>query len=175
MPGPYDLRTGSALSSLSNPLVSDNLRTDFFKEANDGAQRLWIRRVYMLGRYREGQQPTGYPLRSVREEFLGDPEGPVGTGNIADTRPVLDPYPQYSFAITFRRAKIDNAGLTAADPPDGRIGQFDRFTSSLYEVHVLVFRNFDGSQGTHSGIASGTTKIPRTNVPIKEFVTLMSL
>lgn len=175
LPGPYDVHTASALSGLASASVSDNLRDpDFYREGHNGRKAPWIRRVYMLGRYRQGQNPAGYPNRSIREEFLGDPDGPAAGATYA-SRPVVDPYPQYSFAIMMRRAKIDNCGPAVDTPPDGKIDRYDRYTANLYEVHVLVFRNFDGSQGTQTGIGSGAIKIPRTNLPVKEFVTLLAL
>lgn len=183
VPDPHDNHIQQMLPNLSNPAQSDDWSPQFIKPDLNGVQRLWIRRVYMLGRYREGQNPSGVPERGVRDEFLGDPEGVTGGGGTApganyQNRPVVDPYPQYSFAIALRRAKIDN-GSDPQGPskggPDGVIDMYDHFSSSLYEVHVMVFRNFDGTTSTHAAIGAGQRQIPRSNIPIREFVTLMSL
>lgn len=185
MPSPYDNRSQQNLASLgTTPAAGDDFGVQFLKDCYDGQKRYWIRRVYMLGRYRQGQAATaspttvGFPERAVREEFLGDPEGATTTGPNYFSRPVLDPYPQYSFAFALRRAKIDNAGNPGGPTnggPDGVIDGYDKYSSSLYEVHIFVFRNFDGSQAVQNAIGLNQRVIPRTNVPIREFVTLMSL
>ncbi len=176
---PYDNHIAQNLSNLANPAAGDDWGVQFIKPDYNGIQRLWIRRVYMLGRYRSGQAPSGFPTRAVRDMFLGDPEGmTLATGANYQNRPIVDPWPQYSFAVAFRRAKIDNA----SDPggpnkglPDGVIDSYDKFSSSLYEVHVFVFRNFDSSASTQNAISQSSRVIPRINVPIREFVTLLSL
>ncbi|MEZ0229601.1 MAG: hypothetical protein ACAI25_13310 [Planctomycetota bacterium] len=180
LPQPWDNHTAQNLPQLvANPSAGDDWGVNMIKSCWDGKQRLWVRRVYRLGRYRENQAPTGIPARGVREEFLGDAEGVVsGVGPNYQNRPIVDPYEQYSFAFAFRRAKIDNASDPtgpAKGGPDGVIDGFDKYSSSLYEVHIFVFRNFDSSQQTHAAIALNQRVIPRYNVWIREFVTLMSL
>jgi type II secretory pathway pseudopilin PulG len=180
LPQPYDNHTQQNLANLqSSPATADDWGLQMIKPCWDGKTRLWIRRVYMLGRYRQNQAPSGFPARAVREEFLGDPEGILApTGPNYDKRPRVDPYEQYSYAFALRRAKIDNASDPSSPMkggPDGIIDAFDKYSSSLYEVHIFVFRNFDGKQDTHAQIGAGQRVIPRTNVWIKEFVTLMSL
>jgi prepilin-type N-terminal cleavage/methylation domain-containing protein len=183
LPGPYDNHAYQNLINLGNVAVGDDYSVTFQKMSYaQNPREIWIRRVYMLGRYAENQNPSGVPPRGIRDEFLGDAEGigvstttPPQPGANYQNRPRIDPYPQYSFAIMLRRAKIDNCGATAGSPPDGLIGAFDSFSSSLYEVHVLVFRNFDGTGTTQQAIASGQRVIPRTNVPLREFVTLLSM
>ena len=177
LPQPYDERPQSKLPGLATtPAIADNGRT---KDSYVSGQKdLWVRRTYMLGRYRKDDPtiPPGFPNRAIREEFLGPPEGFTGTGTPPyEYRPRVDPYPQYSFALVFQRARIDNAGQNAGEPPDGLLSEKDSFSSSLYEVRVLVFRNFDGSLETQAGISNGTRVIPRFNIPIREFITLMSL
>jgi hypothetical protein len=133
--------------------------------------------VYPLGRYRESTEPSGNPAwkRQIRMEFLGQritAPGMTGTDNPADYT-VIDPYPQYSFAIAIQRSKIDNSG--PAGVPDGKIGPEDKFSDNLYQVRIVIFRNFDSSESTHKSIFSSGGAIPKTNVPIREFITLMSI
>jgi hypothetical protein len=184
LPQPYDNHGQQALPNLSNPASGDDWSQSFIKYDINNYQRLWIRRVYMLGRYQQNQNPAGVPNRGVLDPYLGDPEGiglitaPLQPGQYYQKRPVVDPYPQYSFAIALRRAKIDNASNPAGPQkgaPDGIIDMYDSYSSSLYEVHVLVFRNFDGSASTQAAISTNQRPIPRGNIPIREFVTLMSL
>lgn len=180
LPAPSDNHTQQNLAALgTNPAQADDWSTQLIKPCFDGNNRLWIRRVYMLGRYRQNQNPTGVPARGIREEFLGDAEGQVApTGPNYQNRPIVDPYPQYSFAFALRRSKIDNA----SDPtgpmrggPDGVIDGFDKYSNFLYEVHIFVFRNFQGSGDVQGAISTNQRVIPRYNVWIREFVTLMSL
>jgi type II secretory pathway pseudopilin PulG len=194
IPGPPDNHQQGNLANLINPSVSDDTRLDSFYKLDFNAnspssvKRLWIRRVFKLGRYRattggadprvSQALPIGFLPRSVRNEFLGDYEGPPTTGPVdATKRPQLDPYPQYSFAFSMKRAKVDN--MTTGPPPgtgpDGKIDDNDNYTSGLYEVHIYVFRNFDSTSDTQGKIASEVIPIPRANCWIKEFTTLMSL
>jgi prepilin-type N-terminal cleavage/methylation domain-containing protein len=179
-----DNRAFSTLASLptqGGANACDDWGTAFWRPNYKGEQQVYIRRVYHLGRYRRGQEPQGFTQPSyapgpVRNEFLGESQAAGTLANDPSTRPVVDPYPQYSFSLSIRRAKVDAYDNANHPIPDGMIGQFDQYSNSLYEVRVMVFRNFDASSPLHKNLATNPQAlIPRTNVPIREFVTLMSL
>jgi prepilin-type N-terminal cleavage/methylation domain-containing protein len=172
LPPPYDARELNNLANV-NAGNSDDWQ---LRPAADGTMVPWVRRVYMLGRYRYGMQPASFPPRWYRQEFLGLPSTPGQTGGgIGTDQPVIDPYPQYSFALAITRARVDTAGAGGPNtPPDGMIGQFDNYSSSLYQLRVMIFRNFDGSSATQAAIAHGAG-IPQSNRAIQDFVTLLSL
>jgi hypothetical protein len=152
----------------------------------DGNQTMWIRRVYPLGRYRMPETgPAGLPDRpgasagtkmlkgEVRLEFRGDTIVTGATGTGGEESIAVDPYPTYSYAFALQRARVDSNG-------DGKIDATDQFSDTLYQLRVMIFKNFDAAAANPASAAElenvgGTGAIPRTNVPIKEFVTLLAL
>jgi prepilin-type N-terminal cleavage/methylation domain-containing protein len=120
-----------------------------FKPNYEGKPSVRVRRTYPCGRYRGGLAPPGFTAGDVRTEFLSPGAGPLGA-----TRYLVDNYPQYSFAFALKRV--------AFHAPN--------YSSELYELRVMVFRNFDGSTATQTAIESGQP-IPKGNVPVHEFLT----
>lgn len=156
--------------------VIDNLAVDRQRPQLDGTPIAWIPRVFRLGTYRDPagtafQLPGTFKPGDVREEFLGDQV--LGQDTIA-----LDPYPTYSFAFAMRRARIDsneNGRIDEAGALTGANRQ-DDFSDSLYLLRVYIFKNFD--QQAADDLAPGLNPgmaVPRTNVPVRKFVTLISL
>jgi prepilin-type N-terminal cleavage/methylation domain-containing protein len=119
------------------------------------------RRVFRLGRRLEGTDVV------IREEFLG--EG-IGLSTDPGNRLLKDPYPQYSFSFTIKRARIDTTNVAGTGAPDGRLTATDAFSDNLFEVRVKVFRNFNDQGIT----ADQNGSIPTSNLPVREFVTLIS-
>ncbi len=117
----------------------------------EGNLVLFVRRTYPVGRYRSGTAPQGFATGDVRAEFLAPPDD----GTAGKARSLADSYPQYSFAFTLRRVAFDLE---------------QQYNSELYELHIMMFRNFDGSPATLAAIVHGSP-VPRTNVPIHEFIT----
>lgn len=188
-------RQPARLSSFGN--LVDNLDTGFLRPATSGGQTPWISRVYQLGRYREppeSSDPSYTPLPlgpggvqmvkgDIRLEYRGEAISLGGTTK-AETIAV-DPYPSYSFAFTLQRARIDTSGATAGTP-DGRVTGTDQFSNSLYTLRVMIFKNFDNqaayelrpstpSSHASSPPADAGASVPRNNIPIREFVTLIAL
>jgi Tfp pilus assembly protein PilV len=164
---------------LNSPGAYDDWDQRFFRATYKGERMVYVRRVYHLGRYRRYQEKTGFPSPPtapgpIRDEFLGP--NMVANSTDPSTRPIVDPYPQYSFALSIRRAKVDNHNLAGQAIPDGLITAQDTFSSTLCEVRIMIFRNFNSDTNLHSSMAQNPSiPIPRTNCPIREFVTLMSL
>ena len=112
----------------------------------------------------------------MRAEYRGEDiaSGMTGTAkNIA-----VDPYPTYSFAFAIKRARVDTnppfGKITGFPPPAGE--QADQFSSSLYELRVYVFKNFNDSIAKDLAATTGGGEVvPKTNVPVRTFVTLISL
>jgi hypothetical protein len=151
--------------------VIDNMDIARWRITGDGTRVPWVPRVYHLGVYRKPltSQPTlpnGLVEGDVRLEFRGETMQ-VNTNQVETI--AIDPYPTYSFAFTLQRARIDT-------DRDGRITTNDAFSDSLYQVRVMVFKNFDDDAANNlaPGVTGGDI-VPRTNVPIREFVTLISL
>lgn len=124
------------------------------KPTIDGKLTIWVKKTFACGRYREGTAITGFNTGDIRMEYLQ-------RGATSPSAPAADPFPQYSFAFTLRRAKRLDYGSNV-------------YTSTLYELHVLVFRNFDASPALQASIGSGAP-IPRSNEPVHEFVTLIDI
>lgn len=124
-----------------------------------------ITRVYRLGR-KVGSNGIR-PQDVIRTEYLGD--------EFDGERIIVDPYPQYSFAFTFQRARLDTGREGDLNKPDGALSEHDRFSDLLYDVRVLVFRNY---QDLFSGVSDKNSKpnleIPPSNIPIFEIATLVS-
>lgn len=186
-------RQPSKLAAVSTPLV-DNLDTKFRRPANAGGDSLtWFSRVFQLGRYREAQDAPGATLPTgpdgvvmkrgdIRLEYRGDA---ISTGGTTTEQTIaVDPYPSYSFCFTLQRARVDTAGATATDPPDGRLTQADSFSDTLYQLRVMIFKNFDaeaayelspGDPNNPQTPRGPQISIPKVNAPIRDFVTLIAL
>lgn len=169
----------------------DNLGTDFQRAANAGGAKIpWYSRVFQLGRYREaldGQTlptgPDGVVMQrgDVRLEYRGDA---IATGGTTTEQTIaVDPYPSYSFCFTLQRARVDTSGASAGDPPDGRLTQTDSYSDTLYQLRVMIFKNFDANEAYElrplptdsTQMANPSASVPRTNAPIRDFVTLIAL
>jgi type II secretory pathway pseudopilin PulG len=187
-------RKGNKLSSLA---LTDNLDVGFQRNASTGGALVpWISRVYHLGRYRTPPQGQTLPVPpgsttpmlagDIRMEYLG--ESVTISGN-QQQAVAVDPYPSYGFAFTLQRARIDTAGGgTGGTQPDGRITSTgtnpDQYSDSLYTLRVMIFKNFDEAAAhplrpkngnpTDPPFEDGAT-VPRSNVRIREFVTLIAL
>lgn len=187
---PVPLPAGSAtggerdLGSLSPAALKDNLADTEWRTTTEGVRVPWISRVFQLGRYRAGAAvyPAGLGAGDIRIEFLGEAIASGGSMVAGDRAIASDPYPSYSFAFTLQRARIDTTGLSGV--PDGQITAppqpdvggttFDAYSNSLYELRIMVFRNFDLQ--TAAALATDTgLPVPRSNVPVREFITLISL
>ncbi|MCO5171925.1 MAG: hypothetical protein M9894_36965 [Planctomycetes bacterium] len=162
----------------------DNLALTYFRPAASGGARTpWISRTFQLGRYREPPAsndplmveelpmgPGGVRMRKgdIRLDYRGDA---IISGATTEATIAIDPYPTYSFAFTLQRARIDTNGDGRLDP------NTDNFSDSLYTLRVMIFKNFD-PQAAHEarpGPTGSDVSIPRTNIPIREFVTLLAL
>ncbi len=131
-----------------------------FKPNYEGKPSVWVRRTYPCGHYRGGLVPAPMVAQGfnpaggdVRPEFLSPGAGPLG-----GTRSLLDNYPQYSFAFALKRVAFHAPA----------------YSSELYELRVMVFRNFDGSTAMQTAIESGQP-IPKNNVPMHEFLTQIDI
>lgn len=182
-----DQRQGTKLSSPAS--IVDDLSDRLWRTTNEGASVPWVPAVYHLGRYRAANPaiapsliPSPYAAGDIRVEFRGDK---VFVGSDVQETIAVDPYPTYSFAFTLQRARIDTHRSPTDATPDGLIDtNHDQFTSSLYQVRVMVFKNFDDEAAYHlrpSDIENPGTPaetdavVPRNNVPVREFVTLIAL
>lgn len=181
-----DQRQGNKLSSPGS--VVDDLSDRLWRTTNEGASVPWVPAVYHLGRYRTPASGSGITLPSgmvagdIRAEFRGDK---VNIGTAVEETIAVDPYPTYSFAFTLQRARIDTHNAAGAPTPDGLItNTADQFTSSLYQVRVMVFKNFDDEAAYNlrptdieapGTPADANAVVPRNNVPVREFVTLIAL
>ncbi len=176
----------------------DNLDPGFLRPATSGGQMVpWVSRVYQLGRYRdppESSDPAYTPLPigpggvqlvkgDIRMEYRGEAISMGGTTK-AETIAV-DPYPTYSFAFTLQRARVDTAGAPGGGP-DGQLTGQDAYSNSLYTLRVMIFKNFDQeaahalrpatpSQHHAAPPTDAGASVPRNNIPIREFVTLIAM
>jgi prepilin-type N-terminal cleavage/methylation domain-containing protein len=169
----------------------DNFHQNFFRPTTEGVQTPWIPAVYHLGRYRDGPTPlpSGKVPGEVRQEYRGDR---ISIGTATQETLAIDPYPSYSFAFTLQRARLDTCNASCTGPthaihvPDGQINiAVDAFVSTLYQLRVMVFKNFNaqaagalaptGTFNNNPAAYTGTEVVPKTNIPVREFVTLISL
>jgi hypothetical protein len=176
-------------TNLDSGTVIDNFDPKYNNSFTvDDTEALWISRTYMLGRYREPTAPLTLPGSAqpgdVRLEYRG--EDLAGVSTTAE-EVALDPYSSYSFTFAIRRARVDTNGDGQVSPgpttlqPSNPAADF--FSNSLYELRVMIFKNFRpesanllapaSSSGTPTGGAGLTC--PKTNVPIKQFITLISI
>ncbi|MBI4577291.1 MAG: prepilin-type N-terminal cleavage/methylation domain-containing protein [Planctomycetes bacterium] len=86
-------------------------------------------------------------------DILRDPTRPPPSRN--EQKVLDDPFPQYSFALRVRRARIDSDN-------DRDVDTNDNFTELLYEFTVMIYRNFKPYPKK------------RENDPIKELSTLIA-
>jgi type II secretory pathway pseudopilin PulG len=180
-----DQRSPSALANPGGLVDNFDLDTTKFGAITaDGTTVLWIPNVYRLGRYREPSEPIpGVERGEIRPEYRGGDllTGASGTTTTTGGSTVesiaLDPYPTYSFCFAIKRARVDTAGGTPSGP-DGVVDANDPFSNSLYELRVMIFKNFDVDEA--AALAPGSTGsedrvVPKTNVPIRTFITLISI
>lgn len=145
--------SGGATATDISPHSSGNTSTEL-KVTADGSLVPWIRRVYVLGVDAAG---------NLRAEYV--PKDPSGNPIVGGVN--ADPYPQYSFALAIRRVAVDtdkNRAITSTD----------KYTDDLYEIRVMVFKNFKGDSTTQGNIFTGTP-VPKSNVPVRELVTFIEL
>jgi len=175
-----DRRSPSNLGNISfvlTPLDNMGLTATYKRETADGTPAVWFTRVFHLGTYRanppavpDDTDPATEPSPGdVRPEYKG--EDIVASGTSTADNIALDPYPTYSYAFAIKRARIDTTG-------DGKIDGADRFSNSLYELRVFIFKNFDKVAALDLATTETTgdfPPVPKTNVPIKEFITLISI
>jgi hypothetical protein len=152
-PIPLDKFAPRKLPTVSDPNLNDEANDDL-RSASDGSQVFQVTRAFQLGRDSAGD---------IRDEFLGATIVTSGSSSGSE-RAQTDPYPQYSFSFSLRRARIDT------EAPLGKLDSRDPYSESLYEVKVKVFRNFN----PELAVNTGTTPIPRNNLPVHEFITLIS-
>jgi len=155
--------------------------TNFGRTTSDGTPTRWFTRVFHLGRLRKGD-PGVDPadVGKIRPEFRGED---IMDGTVAVETIAVDPYPNYSYAFTIKRARLDthSTGASGGAPnPDGTISADDRFSNSLFELKIYVFKNFNddiaaGLAVPETGGPSGFPPVPRGNRAIREFITLISL
>jgi type II secretory pathway pseudopilin PulG len=154
---------------------------NFGRTTSDGTPARWFTRVYHLGRLRKGD-PGVLPadVGLIRPEFRGED---IMDGTTAVQTIAVDPYPNYSFAFTIKRARLDThstGGGGAAPNPDGTISNDDRFSNSLFELKIYVFKNFSddvaaGLAVPETGGGAAFPPVTRGNRAIREFITLISL
>ncbi len=164
---------GDPEGALSNLTNLGNAQPDEYIETFDSQPaplerfEYEFQRVYHLGR-EPGTTAPGYrgggerDVLNIREEFL-DPQTLPRTADSI----IVDPYPQYSFAFSVQRAKIDTGG-------NGAIDGTDEFSSSLFEVRIYIFRNFQ-VQADGTPLRIGGNRIPKQNEAIHKFITLISI
>lgn len=176
--------SGKLASAATSESLVDNFDPKYATNTTvDDTAQLWISRTYKLGRYRD-PAPSGSAPGDVRFEYLGeDLVNPSGSTN---EFVALDPYCAYSFCFAIKRARVDTNGDGQVSPgPNVRQPSnppADNFSNSLYELKVMIFKNFnqdaaDKLAPTSAGVPSGGpgTVVPKTNVPIKTFITLISI
>lgn len=165
-------------SRLASGSVIDNMHLSRWRSDRTGERVPWVPRVYRLGVYRDpgdppGQSalPGGMSTGMIRQEFRGEQ---VNVGGTLEDTIAVDPYPTYSFAFAIQRARIDtnNNGridFNATPTPD-------EFSNNLFQVKVFVFKNFNQADADNLGPGVNPNDIiPRNNVPIHQFITLISL
>ena len=108
-----------------------------------------VHKDHIVGVYR-----VGGDIRRLQAKVQAEVD--KGTAKKQEKKVMDDPYPYSAFALKLRRARIDSNG-------DGKIDVNDEFSDKLFEVTVMVFKNF-----------SAFPKHQR-NDPIKELSTLISL
>lgn len=164
----------------------DNFDLDKFgAETVDGTRELWLPNVYQLGRYRDSYDglPEGVEAGDIRLEYRGGDLAAVSGGGTMTKEGstvesiALDPYPTYSFCFAIKRARVDTRGPGGVLTPDGVVDLNDPFSNSLYELRVMIFKNFDKDEAKAivPGGTGGGQVLPRTHVPIRTFVTLISI
>ena len=178
-------------SVLANPgTLVDNLDVFLQRDSTSGNAKVpWISRVYHLGRYRKPPGNQALPTipggtsqmqpGDVRLEYLGETVTVAGSQQLAVP---ADPYPSYGFAFTLQRARVDTSGATP-NVPDGRLTSADLFSDSLFTLRVMIFKNFDDRAAyelrpnslTDPSPANAGASAPRSNIRIREFVTLIAL
>lgn len=147
--------TIASLANLNDEVVNPDGRVRTVADPG-GSGIFQFKKTYLLGREID---PSKNP-NPIRDEFLG--EFIAGSGTSGE-RLIKDPYPQYSFGFSIRRARIDTTA------PRGVLTVADDFSDNLFEVKVKIFRNFNEGMVPNSG-----GLVPKNNLWIHEFVTLIS-
>jgi type II secretory pathway pseudopilin PulG len=164
--------------ALTNGTVVDNLAVDRQRPQLDGTPIAWIPRVYRLGTYRD---PAGTPFTlpldaggtpfrpgDIRLEFRSE-------AVVVEDTAATELYTNYSFAFAMRRARIDSNENGRIDEA-GALANQDDFSDSLYLLRIYIFKNFDQSAADQlAPTLNAGMAVPRTNVPVRKFVTLISL
>lgn len=165
-------RSPERLRRLGDALI-DNLGEAFVKENAEGIPTAWYTRVYPLGRYRDDGSNNSR-RGQIKALYRGeDDTDPMSTSPTTDEGIALDPYPTYSFCFAIKRARVDTHGAAGAGP-DGVIDGQDPFSNSLYELRIMIFKNFD-ADAARELMGTGTEMVvPKTNSPIQTFITLIS-
>ncbi|MBL4844192.1 MAG: prepilin-type N-terminal cleavage/methylation domain-containing protein [Planctomycetes bacterium] len=174
---PTNLDAGAGVFNTMNGVDPVN----FARTTSAGTPTRWFTRVYHLGRLRKGD-PGVLPadVGQIRPEFRGED---IMDGTVAVQTIAVDPYPNYSFAFTIKRARLDThatGGGGGVPNPDGTISADDRFSNSLFELKIYIFKNF--SDTVAAGLAIPETggggafpPVTRGNRAVREFITLISL
>jgi hypothetical protein len=165
-PAKVDARRTPSYSGGENAALSDEKESARRETVRGGGKMNEIRNTFALGRDPKGAVGSD-GFKPIRPEFLG--EQVAGAGTSGNERKRVDPYPQYSFSFSMKRAQIDTGGIP------GVIDGSDRYSSNLFDVKIKVFRNFQPALATTSDESSDPgSRIPRGNIPLHEFVTLIS-
>src|SRR5688500_15429505 len=183
--------------NLDKGTLIDNLAPEYQRPSSTiGDNVTWVSRVYQLGRYRQPlgstnggtplpNGPDGQPMKpgDVRIEYLGDAVRSSAT--TPEKTIALDPYPTYSFCFALQRARIDTTG--PGNVPDGKLtADQDLFSDTLYTLRVRIYKNFDRnaahelrpstpSDPTSAPAGPNTFSVPRTNIHIRELLTIIAL
>lgn len=166
--------------NLGSGAVIDNLHDSRWRADRTGVRVPWVPRVYKLGVYRDpgsppgaAALPAGMATGMIRQEFRG--EAVTVSGTPTETIAV-DPYPTYSFAFALQRARIDTNNNGRIDKVAAGPVLPDEYSNNLFEVRVFVFKNFNQAEADVLGpTGTPTDIIPKNNVPVHRFVTLISL
>jgi hypothetical protein len=156
---------------------TDNFAPAAYRTTVEDMPAVWVGRTYMLGRVRDTASST---TREVRPEFFNDDL--VVSGLTSAELTSVDPYTHYSFAMALKRARLYTAGtvIVPNPPPPAVPTNLPNFTSSLFELRIMVYRHFDQTAadtlappfaGTLTG---GSIPLPKGNAPVAEFVSMVA-
>lgn len=168
-----------SFTRLQSGSVVDNLHVTRQRPDRQGVRVDWIPRTYKLGIYRDPGNPPGQNLPpgsfpgQIRQEFQGEQ---INVGGSPTQTIAFDPYPTYSYAFAIQRARIDTNNNGRIDVVAGPGAPTpDAYSSNLYQVRVFVFKNFNQAEADALATPTPDAFVPKNNVPIHRFVTLISL